>query len=86
MEVVIDVDLANFFGTIDHDILKDLLGTKIKDTKFMRYISRMLKAGILAEGELQMSDEEVPQGSCCSPITKLKQLELIISEITDYLF
>lgn len=67
VEVVIDVDLANFFGTIDHDVLKDLLKTKIRDTKFMRYVSRMLKAGILAEGELSVSDEGVPQGSCCSP-------------------
>lgn len=68
VEVVIDVDLANFFGTIDHDVLKDLLKAKIKDTKFMRYISRMLMAGILAEGELRVSDEGVPQGSCCSPV------------------
>lgn len=68
VEVVIDVDLANFFGTIDHEILKNILKSKIKDTKFMRYISRMLKAGILTEGELSMSDEGVPQGSCCSPV------------------
>lgn len=67
VEVVIDVDLANFFGTIDHDILKDLLKVKIRDTKFMRYVNRMLKAGILTEGELSVSDEGVPQGSCCSP-------------------
>jgi RNA-directed DNA polymerase len=68
VEVVIDVDLANFFGTIDHGILLKLLKEKIGDTKFMRYISRMLKAGILTEGELSVSDEGVPQGSCCSPI------------------
>ncbi|MEI6756149.1 MAG: group II intron reverse transcriptase/maturase, partial [bacterium] len=67
VEMVIDVDLTNFFGTIDHDVLKDLLKAKIRDTKFMRYISRMLRAGILAEGELSISDEGVPQGSCCSP-------------------
>ena len=35
VEVVIDVDLANFFGTIDHGILKDLLRAKIGDTKFI---------------------------------------------------
>lgn len=67
VEVVIDVDLANFFGTIDHQVLKDMLSMKIKDSKFLRYISRMFKAGILAEGELIVSDEGVPQGSCCSP-------------------
>ena len=28
----------------------------------------MFKAGVLAEGELVMSDEGVPQGSTCSPV------------------
>ena len=68
VEVVIDVDLANFFGTIDHEILKELLSCKIKDSKFMSYLGRMLRAGVLAEGELSISDEGVPQGSCCSPV------------------
>lgn len=68
VEAVIDVDLANFFGTIDHKILKEFLSIKIKDTKFLRYISRMFKAGVLAEGELIVSDEGVAQGSCCSPV------------------
>ena len=31
VEMVIDVDLANFFGTIDHAILSDLLKKKIKE-------------------------------------------------------
>lgn len=68
VEVVIDVDLANFFGTVDHEMMKELLSKKIKDTKFLRYVSRMLKAGVLAEGELTVSDEGVPQGSLCSLI------------------
>jgi RNA-directed DNA polymerase len=68
VEVVIDVDLANFFGKIDHQIVKDMLVMKIKDSKFMRYIARMFKAGVLADGELSMSDEGVVQGSCCSPV------------------
>ena len=68
VEVVIDVDLANFFGKIDHDIVKDMLGMKIKDSKFMRYITRMFKSGVLSDGELTMSDEGVVQGSCCSPV------------------
>lgn len=68
VEIVIDVDLANFFGTIDHELVKELLSKKIRDRKFMRYVSRMLKAGILSEGDLVVSDEGVPQGSLCSPI------------------
>lgn len=68
VEAVIDVDLANYFGTIDHKILEDMLAMKIKDKKFMRYISRMFKAGVLADGDLKVSDEGVPQGSCSSAV------------------
>lgn len=68
IQTVIDIDLENFFGTIDHEILEDILKEKIKDTKFMRYISRMFKAGVLSNGDLIMSDEGVPQGSICSPV------------------
>ena len=68
METVIDVDLANFFGTIDHKILENMLRMKIKDPKFLRYINRMFKAGVLSHGELNISEEGVAQGSCCSPI------------------
>ena len=68
IQTVIDIDLKNFFGTIDHEILEGILKEKIKDTKFMRYINRMFKAGVLSEGDLKMSDEGVPQGSICSPV------------------
>ena len=34
----------------------------------MRYIHRMLKAGVLAEGERTVTEEGVAQGSMCSPI------------------
>jgi RNA-directed DNA polymerase len=68
VESIIDVDLANFFGTIDHQIVEEILRKKIKDTKFLRYVKRMFKSGLLAEGELRVSEEGVVQGSCCSPI------------------
>ena len=68
VETVIDVGLANFFGTIDQTLLIEMLERKIKDTRFIRYIKRMFKAGMLTEGELRMSEEGVVQGSCCSPV------------------
>ena len=46
----------------------EFLQLKIKDTRFLRYISRMFKAGILTDGELTISEEGVVQGSCCSPV------------------
>lgn len=68
VQSVIDVDLAKFFDTIDHELLMEMLSEKINDPKFLRYVRRMFKAGVLAEGELRVGDEGVPQGSLCSPI------------------
>lgn len=68
IQTVIDIDLKNFFGTIEHSLLETILKEKIKDPKFMRYISRMFKSGILTKGELTVSEEGVPQGSICSPV------------------
>lgn len=68
VESVIDVDLAAYFDTIDHDFLIEFLRRKIKDERFMRYIIRMLKAGVLTKGEFLVSEEGVPQGNICSPV------------------
>ncbi len=68
VESIIDVDLANYFGTIDHQGVEEILRRKIKDTKFIRYVKRMFKSGMLKDGELTVNEEGVVQGSCCSPI------------------
>jgi RNA-directed DNA polymerase len=67
-EVVIDVDIKNFFGTINHRKLIGLLKGKIKDERFLRYTMRMLKAGILNDGNFKVSEEGTPQGNVASPI------------------
>jgi len=66
-KVVIDVDLKNFFGTIDHDKLVEMLRMRIKDEVFIRYIVRMLKAGVLSDGDLRITEEGSPQGNVASP-------------------
>ena len=68
VETIIDCDIASYFDTIDHDLLEAMLREKIQDERFMRYVKRMCKAGVLTAGELKISEEGVPQGSCCSPI------------------
>ncbi|HEY4672957.1 MAG TPA: group II intron reverse transcriptase/maturase [Thermodesulfobacteriota bacterium] len=68
IQTVIDIDFKNFFGTIEHQLLENILKEKIKDPKFMRYINRMFKSGVLTEGDLKISEEGVPQGSICSPV------------------
>lgn len=68
VENVLDIDLANFFCTIDRSIIMKMLQEKIQDKKLLRYIARMFKAGILSEGELIVQEEGIVQGSCASPV------------------
>lgn len=77
---VIDIDLENYFGSIDQKLLEGMLREKIKDEKFIRYINRMFKAGILTKGELTISEEGVVQGSCCSPILANLFAHFVIDE------
>lgn len=65
---MLDVDIKDYFGSIDLGKLESTLRAKIKDRTFMQYIIRMFKAGILRRGELVISEEGVMQGSICSPI------------------
>ena len=67
-ERIIDVDLKNYFGLIQHNILLEFLRRKINDERFIRYVARMLKAGILKDGRFEVSDEGSPQGNICSPV------------------
>jgi RNA-directed DNA polymerase len=68
VEIVIDIDLANFFGSLDADALEEILNAKIGDKRFLRYIRRLHKSGVLAEGVLKEYEGGVVQGSMCSPI------------------
>ena len=67
-KVVIDLDLSNYFGSIDHEQLMRFLQKKISDRRFLRYIRRMLTCGILGDAGFRRSDEGVTQGSVCSPV------------------
>lgn len=68
VETVIDVDLSNYFGSISHNDVINIISKKIGDLKLIRYLIRMFKSGVLTDGDLIISDEGVPQGSVCSPV------------------
>lgn len=68
VETIIDVDLSNYFGSISHREVIEVIRKKVSDPRLIRYLIRMFKSGVLADGELSISDEGVTQGSGCSPI------------------
>tara|TARA_R110002096_G_scaffold209791_4_gene396991 strand:- start:23841 stop:24209 length:369 start_codon:yes stop_codon:yes gene_type:complete len=50
VNTVIDVDLSRFFDSIDQQLLLAMIGKKVADRRFLRYLRRQFKAGVLSEG------------------------------------
>ena len=66
---VVEADIRNFFGNIDHQWIMKMLELRIKDKPFLRLIMKWLKAGILdIDGKVINPQNGCPQGSTVSPI------------------
>jgi RNA-directed DNA polymerase len=46
----VDADLKDYFGSVDHDRLMTLIGKQIADSRVLRLIQQMLKAGYEDKG------------------------------------
>lgn len=65
---VVDADIKGFFNNVNHEWLVKFLEYTIQDQKFIRYIVRFLKAGIIENMQHYESDKGTPQGGLISPI------------------
>lgn len=65
---VVDVDLAQFFDRVNHDVLMGRLAKRIGDKRLLRLIRRYLEAGVLADGVVLERYEGTPQGGPLSPL------------------
>lgn len=78
---VVELDLAKFFDTVNHNRLMSKLGQHIEDKMLLRLIRRYLRTGIMSEGVVQVREEGTPQGSPLSPILSL----IVLDELDKYL-
>jgi RNA-directed DNA polymerase len=67
-EWIVDADLKDFFGSVDHEKLLTLVAQRIADGRVLRLIRAMLKAGSYGQGRLFPSERGTPQGSVVSPL------------------
>jgi group II intron reverse transcriptase/maturase len=63
---VLEADLKNFFGSLDHDWVLRFVEHRVGDPRLINLIRRWLKAGILEDGAVHPSDEGTPQGGSIS--------------------
>lgn len=65
---VVDIDLAKFFDTVNHDRLMARMKAEIADKRVLRLVNDYLKAGVMVNGVVMETEEGTPQGGPLSPI------------------
>ncbi|MDD5708596.1 MAG: group II intron reverse transcriptase/maturase [Kiritimatiellae bacterium] len=68
IEWIVEADIKGFFDHVQHDVLLKFLGHRISDERVLRLVSRLLKAGVMEEGQWLETDEGTPQGGSLSPM------------------
>lgn len=63
---VLEADLKNFFGSLDHKSIVRFVEHRVGDPRLISLIRRWLKANILEADELRANDEGTPQGGSIS--------------------
>jgi group II intron reverse transcriptase/maturase len=63
----IEGDVTDCFGSLDHQVMLSILAEKIRDNRFLRLVSGMLKAGYLDDWEYRATLSGTPQGGVVSP-------------------
>lgn len=65
---VVDLDIENFFGCVDHEMLLRLVRKVVKDRRVLGLIRGWLKAGVMEEGRVRYETSGTPQGGVISPL------------------
>ncbi len=65
---VLDADIRDFFGQLDHAWLRKFLRHRIADERVLRLIDKWLTVGVVEEGSWTESDQGSPQGASLSPL------------------
>jgi len=65
---VVDIDLAKYFDTVNHDKLMALAAREIKDKRVLKLIRLFLQSGVMISGVVVETEEGCPQGGPLSPL------------------
>jgi group II intron reverse transcriptase/maturase len=78
---VVDIDLARYFDTVNHDKLMSLVARKVKDRRVLKLIRAYLESGVMVNGVAVETDEGCPQGGPLSPLLSNIMLDELDKEL-----
>jgi RNA-directed DNA polymerase len=77
---VLEVDIRNFFGTLEHCQLRDIVRKRVRDGVLLRLIGKWLNAGVMEHGAIEYPEAGTPQGGVISPILANIYLHEVLDE------
>jgi group II intron reverse transcriptase/maturase len=65
---VLDADIRDYFGSIDHTKLLKLVALRISDQRVLKLLRQWLAAGVMDDGQWRATMAGTPQGGVISPL------------------
>ncbi len=65
---ILSADITGLFDNIDHNLLRDVIRTRVNDKGILRLIGKWLNAGVSESDIIEYPDKGTPQGGVISPI------------------
>ena len=81
---LIEGDISDCFGSLDHELMVQILSEKIHDSRFLRLLRNMLQAGYLEDWVWNATLSGAPQGGVLSPLLSniyLRRLDTFVEQV-----